>query len=109
MSFVYNRKLFLPCFPFYSTGIDKTVYQTELYQLPAPLFETTDEHTRVILFAHKNLNAMDKNDRVRACYLHACLKWVSKDYLTNTSLREHFGIEKQHKAAASRYIRETFI
>lgn len=88
------------------TGIDKTVYQTELYQLPAPLFETTDEHTRVILFAHKNLNEMDKNDRIRACYLHACLKWVSKDYLTNTSLRERFGIEKQNKAAASRYIRE---
>lgn len=88
------------------TGIDKTVFQTELYQLPAPIFETTDEHTRVVLFAHKNLNAMDKNDRVRACYLHACLKWVSKDYLTNASLRERFGVEEKNKAAVSRYIRE---
>jgi ATP-dependent DNA helicase RecG len=88
------------------TGIDKTVFQTEINQLPAPIFETTDEHTRVILFAHKNLNAMDKNDRTRACYLHACLKWVSKDYLTNASLRERFGIEERNKATVSRYIRE---
>ena len=70
------------------------------------LFSSQDEHTRVILFAYKNLNAMDKNVRVRACYLHACLKWVSKDYLTNASLRERFGVEEKNKAAVSRYIRE---
>lgn len=91
------------------TGIDKTVFQTELYQLPAPIFETTDEHTRIVLFSHKNLNKMDTNDRVRACYLHACLKWVSKDYLTNASLRERFGVEERNKAAVSRYIREAVV
>jgi predicted HTH transcriptional regulator len=37
------------------SGIDKVVFQTELYQLPAPIFETTDEHTRVVLFAHREL------------------------------------------------------
>jgi predicted HTH transcriptional regulator len=49
---------------------------------------------------------MDKADRVRACYLHACLKWVMRDYLTNASLRERFGVEEKNKAAVSRYIRE---
>lgn len=39
-------------------------------------------------------------------HLHACLKWVMRDYLTNASLRERFGVEKKNKAAASRYIRE---
>src|SRR5699024_12121125 len=29
------------------SGIDKVVFQTELYQLPAPIFETTDHHTRL--------------------------------------------------------------
>ena len=43
---------------------------------------------------------------LRACYLHACLKYVNRDYLTNTSLRERFGIEPDNKAMASRYIRE---
>lgn len=39
--------------------MDKVVFQTELYQLPAPVFETTQEHTRAVLFAHKDLKRMD--------------------------------------------------
>jgi len=88
------------------SGIDKVVFQTELYQLPAPLFETTDAHTRAVLFAYRELREMDKEDRIRACYLHACLKWVTRDFLTNASLRERFGVEEKNKAAVSRYIRE---
>lgn len=37
------------------SGVDKVVAQTEAYQLPAPLFERTDEHTRVTLFAHQGI------------------------------------------------------
>lgn len=89
------------------SGVDKIVFQTELYQLPAPLFESTDEHTRAILFAHRDLKNMDKEDRIRACYLHACLKYVQRDYMTNTTLRERFGIEDKNRATASRIIKET--
>jgi predicted HTH transcriptional regulator len=88
------------------SGVDKVVFQTELYQLPAPLFETTDEYTRAVLFAHRELKEMDKSDRIRACYLHACLRYVQRDFLTNASLRERFGVEEKNKAAVSRYIRE---
>ncbi|MCF8057238.1 MAG: hypothetical protein K9K37_11455 [Desulfocapsa sp.] len=88
------------------SGIDKVVVQTELFQLPAPLFETTGEHTRAVLYAHRDLKEMDKTDRIRACYLHACLRYVQRDFLTNTSLRERFGVEEKNKAAVSRYIRE---
>jgi ATP-dependent DNA helicase RecG len=31
------------------SGIDKVVSQTEYYQLPAPVIEVSDEHTRVTL------------------------------------------------------------
>ena len=88
------------------SGIDKVVAQVELFQLPAPLFEVPPGFTRVVLFAHRPLSEMDRNDRARACYLHACLKYVQRDYLTNTSLRERFGIEERNKATASRYIKE---
>jgi predicted HTH transcriptional regulator len=88
------------------SGVDKVVFQTEFYQLPAPLFETTGEHTRAVLYAHRDLKEMDKADRIRACYLHACLRYVQRDYLTNASLRERFGVEEKNKAAVSRYIRE---
>jgi predicted HTH transcriptional regulator len=88
------------------SGVDKVVFETELYQLPAPLFEVTNEHTRAVLFARRELKAMDKEDRIRACYLHSCLKYVQRDYMTNTSLRTRFGIEEKNSAIASRLIKE---
>jgi predicted HTH transcriptional regulator len=88
------------------SGIDKVVSEVEQYQLPAPVFEAPEGFTRTVLFAHKPLNEMDKAERVRACYLHACLKWVMQDYLTNASLRERFGVEKKNMSVISRYIRE---
>uniref|UniRef100_UPI004055C48A ATP-binding protein n=1 Tax=Candidatus Electronema sp. TaxID=2698783 RepID=UPI004055C48A len=88
------------------SGVDKVVFQTEFYQLPAPVFEETGTNTRVVLFAPRPLNRMDRADRVRACYLHACLKYVNRDFLTNSSVRERFGISEHNKAMASRYIRE---
>ncbi|HRE54478.1 MAG TPA: ATP-binding protein [Candidatus Competibacter sp.] len=88
------------------SGVDKVVMQTERYQLPAPLFETTGEHTRAVLFAYREFREMDKADRIRACYLHACLRYVQRDFLTNASLRERFAVEEKNKAAVSRYIRE---
>lgn len=88
------------------SGVDKVVSLTEFYQLPAPIFETPDGSTRVVLFAHRSLNAMDRGDRVRACYLHACLRYVERQPMTNSSLRERFGIEEQNSATASRIIRE---
>lgn len=89
------------------SGVDKVVFQTEFYQLPAPLFETTDEHTRAVLFAHREFRDMDKADRVRACYLHACLRYVQRDDMTNTTLRERFGIEEKNSSMVSRVIKDT--
>ncbi|MBT8763079.1 transcriptional regulator, partial [Desulfohalobiaceae bacterium Ax17] len=88
------------------SGIDKVVAEIELYQLPAPLFEVSGDFTRVVLFAHKSVSDMSREDRVRACYLHACLRYVMRDYLTNASLRQRFGIPEHNKAAVSRYIKE---
>ena len=91
------------------SGIDKVVFQTEFYQLPAPIFEVTPEHTRVILFAHKPFSKMEKKERVQACYLHACLKYVNRDFMTNSSIRERFGIEPHNSAMASRIIHDTIL
>ncbi len=88
------------------SGWDKVVSQTEEFQLPAPLTEVAGESTRIVLFAPKPLSRMDKADRIRAVYLHACLRYVNREYLTNTSLRERFRIETQNSAIASRLIRE---
>lgn len=88
------------------SGIDKVVFQIELHQLPAPLFEIPEGFTRSVLFAHKELKEMDKADRVRACYLHACLCHVTRKKMTNRSIRERFGIAEQNAATASKLLNE---
>lgn len=88
------------------SGVDKVVFQTEFFQLPAPAFEVAGENTRAILFSHRPLTRMAPADRVRACYLHACLRYVNRDFMTNSSLRDRFGIEPKNSATASRLIKE---
>lgn len=89
------------------SGFDKVVSETEIYQLPAPIVEVTDEHTKVILFSHIPFSEMSKEDRIRACYLHACLKHVTREHLTNTTLRDRFGLDEKDISIASRIIRDT--
>lgn len=88
------------------SGFDKIVYQTELFQLPAPEIEVYDNHTKVIVFAHKDFAKMSKEERQRACYLHACLKRVNREYMTNSSLRERFKVESKNSAMISRLLTE---
>ena len=89
------------------SGYDKVVFETEYYQLPAPEVEIYNDHTKVILFAHKEYSQMSKEDRYRACYLHACLKRVNREYMTNASLRERFNIDKKNISMVSRLLSET--
>lgn len=88
------------------SGVDKVVFETEFYQLPAPSFETPEDSTRAVLFAHKQLNEMDKKEKVRACYLHSALRYVQREPMTNSSLRERFGIEDKNMSLASRIIKD---
>ena len=48
---------------------------------------------------------MSKEDRVRACYQHACLQYVSKKQMSNASLRIRFGIQESNYPMVSRLIR----
>ena len=47
---------------------------------------------------------MSKEDRVRACYLHACLQYVQRQNMTNKSLRDRFGLDESKGAQISRII-----
>lgn len=89
------------------SGIDKVIFQVEFFQLPPPEFLVTQKHTKAILFAPEELTKMDKKDKIRACYQHACLRYVSNDQMTNTSLRKRFSIEDKNYSVASRIIADT--
>ena len=88
------------------SGIDKVVTQTELFQLPAPLFETFEYHTKVTLFAHRAFKDMDREERIRACYQHAVLKYLNREVMNNSTLRERFGIAEHNKSAVSVVLKE---
>jgi ATP-dependent DNA helicase RecG len=89
------------------SGIDKTVKAAEIFQLPPPRFDVTDQHTKATLFAPRKLADMEREDRIRACYQHACLRYVSGELMTNTSLRERFAIAAENYSMASRIIAES--
>lgn len=86
------------------SGIDKVVNAVEDYQLPAPKFMAEEDYLRVILYAFKSFRDMDREDKIRACYQHCCLKYVSYDFMTNQSLRQRFRIEEKNSATVSRII-----
>lgn len=89
------------------SGIDKVIFYNEMYQLPAVDFIVSEKRTRVTMFSYKELNSLNKKEKVRACYQHACLRYVSNDIMTNQSIRERFQIEEQNSATASRIIKDT--
>lgn len=88
------------------SGMDKVFFYNELYQLPPINVIVAEDKTRVTIYSYKALNDLDKKEKIRACYQHACLKYVSNDKMTNQSLRERFKIEDQNAATASRIIKD---
>ncbi len=89
------------------SGIDKVIFDIEVFQLPAPDFRVVEDNTLAILYADKPLSAMDAKDRIRACYQHACLKYVFNERMTNESLRTRLRIAEQNYSMASRIISDT--
>ncbi|MBK7110373.1 MAG: ATP-binding protein [Chitinophagales bacterium] len=90
------------------SGIDKVVAHIEIFQLPAYDVQIQEKHTKVILYAYQKFADMDKKDRIRACYQHACLKFVTNEIMTNQSLRQRFKIADENAAMVSRIIKDTF-
>jgi ATP-dependent DNA helicase RecG len=89
------------------SGIDKVVHLSEAFQLPAPDFRTSETRTTAILFAHRGFTDMSKADRVRACYQHCVLKYVSNERMSNQSLRDRFRLPESKAATVSQVISAT--
>ncbi len=89
------------------SGLDKVIFNIELYQLPPLNVIVAESRTRVTMYSYKVLLDLDKREKVRACYQHACLKYVSNEKMTNQSLRERFKIADHNYAVASRIIRDS--
>jgi|SRR5690606_20616130 len=90
------------------SGLDKVISYNELYQLPPITVKVQEHRTTVSLYSYRGLNNLEKKEKIRACYQHSCLKYVSNEKMTNESLRDRFKIESKNAAIASRIIKDTF-
>ncbi len=89
------------------SGIDKVISAIEVYQLPAPRFETYDNGTRITIYAPRSFANMDRSDRIRACYQHCCLNYVSNRDTTNSTLRQRLKISEKNYPMVSRIFSDT--
>lgn len=86
------------------SGIDKVVQAAEMFQLPAPDFRVGERRFTAVLFAHIEFDDMDRDDRIRACYQHCCLRYVTNQKMSNQSLRERLGLVEDKSAIVSQII-----
>ena len=89
------------------SGIDKVIFYVEAFQLPAPDFRLSGNSTVAVLFAPREFSQMDRDERVRACYQHACLQHVSGTRMANSTLRKRLGIKDSNYPLVSRIIKDT--
>ena len=74
--------------------------------MPTPHIRIYEENTKVTLFAKKDFFDLSPDDKLWACYMHACVKYIQGEFLTNSSLRERFGLKDSSSASVSRLIKE---
>ena len=90
------------------SGIDKVIFHIEVFQLPAPDFRVSAESTIAVLYGPRKFVQMNREERIRACYQHACLQYVSGKHMTNASLRKRLGIKDSNYPIASKIIKYAF-
>lgn len=88
------------------SGLVKIVAALEEYRLPGLDLRMMDGNFRATIFGPRSFAEMDRGERVRVCYQHACLMTHGGGLLTNASLRDRFGIEERNAAQVSRVIRD---
>ena len=81
------------------SGLDKVLQVVELFQLPPLLLRTEENSMQVVLYGPRSFANMTQEERVRACYFHAVLKFLSGDKMKNASLCARLGINNKKNAA----------
>ena len=87
-------------------GWDRMVISCEAQRLPAPKIQLYQESTKVTLYAHLDYTNIPIEDKLWSTYLHSCLKFIEGEAMSNTSLRERFGLKVTGSGSISRLIKE---
>lgn len=76
---------------------------TNINQIARKLHQN-NQFTKAILFAKVPFELTTKEDRMRTCYMQACLAYVNFEGISNSDIRKIFGLGEKEKAKASRLL-----
>lgn len=88
------------------SGFEKAVTAIELYGLPPLKFQEIDNSFRVTMYKPKAFAQLSPAERVEAAYQHSIIRYYTSGGMTNTSLRERFGVSEKQRSQVSIVIRE---
>lgn len=90
------------------SGYDKIVLVTGKNAMLAPRIENQENRfTKVVLFAKLPFDITPKEENVNTCYMQACLAYVNFGAISNSDIRNIFGLAESDKVKASRIIKDT--
>jgi ATP-dependent DNA helicase RecG len=85
-------------------GIDKAIIEIEEMSLPAPEFFASENAMRVVIFGPRKFTDLSKADKVWSCFCHCVVRWLRRDYMSNTTLRQRFSLPDARYQAVSTVI-----
>ncbi len=86
------------------SGVDRAIAAIEEKNLPPIKFSSGEDFTRVTIYPQKNFKDMTQQEKIEACYQHACLRFQDNMSFNNQSLRERFQLDKNKVSVVSRII-----
>lgn len=90
------------------SGYDKVIKSTGESCLLAPkILRQGNQFTKTILFSKIPFDMTTKEDRIRTCYMQACLAYVEFSSITNSDIRRLFEFSTKESYKSSRIIKDT--
>jgi ATP-dependent DNA helicase RecG len=89
------------------SGVDRAMEAIMIAKLPNPKIERSSDFTRITLYRTRPITKLTNDEKAQAVYWHCVLTYVlrSDEPMTNESVCDRFGIEKQNSSIASRLIK----
>lgn len=89
------------------SGWDRIVELCECDHLPSPeVIQYPQRGTKVVLYTHIDYADLTREQKLWACYLHACVLQMDNKSVTNATLRERFGLDAKSASSISRLLAE---
>lgn len=81
------------------SGWDRIVEICDKLCIPVPQIQAKAGYTRITVFGKVPFDDMSREDRMWACYAHACIRHTKGLRVTNATLRARFGLDPSRHAA----------